>query len=79
MVARAEQRDLLCTIPVRPPRESPGELEAQRDPCRLLTRLEAQRNPPDILVTNYSMLEYLLCRPQDAPPVRQCTANLSAR
>jgi DEAD/DEAH box helicase domain-containing protein len=49
------------------PRESPGELEAQRDPCRLLTRLEAQRNPPDILVTNYSMLEYLLCRPQDAP------------
>jgi hypothetical protein len=49
------------------PRENPGELEAQRDPCRLLTRLEAQRNPPDILVTNYSMLEYLLCRPQDAP------------
>jgi hypothetical protein len=49
------------------PRESAGELEAQRDPCRLLTRLEAQRNPPDILVTNYSMLEYLLCRPQDAP------------
>jgi hypothetical protein len=49
------------------PRESPGELEEQRDPCRLLTRLEAQRNPPDILVTNYSMLEYLLCRPQDAP------------
>jgi ATP-dependent helicase YprA (DUF1998 family) len=49
------------------PRESAGEMEAQRDPCRLLTRLEAQRNPPDILVTNYSMLEYLLCRPQDAP------------
>jgi hypothetical protein len=42
-------------------------MEAHRDPCRLLTRLEAQRNPPDILVTNYSMLEYLLCRPQDAP------------
>ncbi|MGA3047473.1 MAG: DEAD/DEAH box helicase [Terracidiphilus sp.] len=49
------------------PRDNPGELEAQRDPCRLLTRLEAQRNPPDILVTNYSMLEYLLCRPQDSP------------
>ena len=49
------------------PRERAGELESQRDPCRRLTRLEAQRNPPDILVTNYSMLEYLLCRPQDAP------------
>jgi ATP-dependent helicase YprA (DUF1998 family) len=31
------------------PRESAGEMEAQRDSCRLLTRLEAQRNPPDIL------------------------------
>ena len=49
------------------PRVNAGELEPQRDPCRMLTRLEAQRNPPDILVTNYSMLEYLLCRPQDAP------------
>ena len=37
------------------------------DPSRLRTRLEAQRNPPDILITNYSMLEYLLCRPQDSP------------
>jgi DEAD/DEAH box helicase domain-containing protein len=37
------------------------------DPSRLRTRLEAQRNPPDILITNYSMLEYLLCRPQDNP------------
>lgn len=49
------------------PRENAGDLEAQRDSCRRLTRLEAQRKPPDILVTNYSMLEYLLCRPQDAP------------
>ncbi len=37
------------------------------DPSRLRSRLEAQRNPPDILITNYSMLEYLLCRPQDSP------------
>lgn len=48
------------------PSDDAGLLEEQRDPCRQLTRLEAQRNPPDILVTNYSMLEYLLCRPQDA-------------
>jgi DEAD/DEAH box helicase domain-containing protein len=52
------------------------------DPCRLRTRQEARGletregqtiNPPpvprvvpDVLVTNYSMLEYMLCRPQDA-------------
>lgn len=35
--------------------------------CRLLTREQGRESPPDILVTNYSMLEYMLCRPQDAP------------
>jgi DEAD/DEAH box helicase domain-containing protein len=34
---------------------------------RLLTRIQGRESPPDILVTNYSMLEYMLCRPQDAP------------
>jgi hypothetical protein len=34
---------------------------------RLTTRQEARKAPPDILITNYSMLEYMLCRPQDAP------------
>lgn len=29
----------------------------------LLTRHEVQRSPPDLLVTNYSMLEYMLMRP----------------
>ena len=36
------------------------------DACRRRTRAEARANPPDILITNYSMLEYMLCRPQDA-------------
>ncbi len=36
-------------------------------PSRLLTREQGREAPPDILVTNYSMLEYMLCRPQDAP------------
>ncbi len=51
------------------------------EPCRMRTRREARgletregkarpegsaRGPqPDILITNYSMLEYMLCRPQD--------------
>jgi hypothetical protein len=35
--------------------------------CRILTRDEGRNHPPDILITNYSMLEYMLSRPQDAP------------
>ena len=27
---------------------------------------EAVGRQPDIIITNYSMLEYMLCRPQDA-------------
>jgi hypothetical protein len=34
--------------------------------CRRRTREEARLRVPDILITNYSMLEYMLCRPQDA-------------
>jgi len=33
----------------------------------LFTRQEMQRCPPDVLVTNYSMLEYMLLRPVEAP------------
>ena len=33
----------------------------------LLTRNEVQENPPDILMTNYSMLEYMLMRPIERP------------
>jgi ATP-dependent helicase YprA (DUF1998 family) len=33
----------------------------------LLTRHEVQEAPPDVLVTNYSMLEYMLMRPIERP------------
>ena len=33
----------------------------------LLTRHEVQVEPPDILVTNYSMLEYMMMRPLERP------------
>lgn len=33
--------------------------------AELLTRFEMQRTPPDILITNYSMLEYMLMRPRE--------------
>jgi ATP-dependent helicase YprA (DUF1998 family) len=35
--------------------------------AELLTRQEMQTRAPDVLVTNYSMLEYMLLRPVDAP------------
>lgn len=55
--------------------------EPKWQPCRIRTRQEARGretcegriisegekwNVPDIVITNYSMLEYMLCRPQDA-------------
>lgn len=35
------------------------------DGCFVKTRREARANPPDIMITNYSMLEYILSRPND--------------
>jgi len=35
--------------------------------AELLTRHEVHESPPDILVTNYSMLEYMLMRPLERP------------
>lgn len=34
--------------------------------AELITRFEMQRTCPDILITNYSMLEYMLLRPREA-------------
>lgn len=37
------------------------------DDQELLTRHEVQSAPPDVLVTNYSMLEYMMMRPLEGP------------
>ncbi|MCA1602259.1 MAG: DEAD/DEAH box helicase, partial [Acidobacteria bacterium] len=42
----------------------------------LFTRHEVQKAPPDILVTNYSMLEYMLMRPLERPIFDQTRAWL---
>ena len=39
---------------------------AHRLPGELVLRREIRENPPHILLTNYSMLEYLLIRPDDS-------------
>ena len=36
-------------------------------------RTELRKNPPDILITNYSMLEYLLIRPEDSQIINPST------
>lgn len=41
--------------------------EKERCPGELVFRDEMQKKPPHILLTNYSMLEYLLIRPNDSP------------
>lgn len=49
----------------------PGEAE-------LLTRYEAQVSPPDLLITNYSMLEYMMLRPIERPVFDRTRAWLKA-
>ena len=39
----------------------------EEDPVELIFREEMRTKPPHILLTNYSMLEYLLIRPDDSP------------
>jgi DEAD/DEAH box helicase domain-containing protein len=39
---------------------------AERFPAEVVSREELRKNPPHILVTNFSMLEYALVRPADA-------------
>lgn len=41
--------------------------DEDRLPGELIFREEMRNNPPHILLTNYSMLEYLLIRPDDSP------------
>jgi len=48
-----------------------------RDP-ELVTRHEVQEAPPDVLVTNYSMLEYMLMRPLERPIFDMTRAWLKA-
>ena len=48
-----------------------------QDP-ELLTRHEVQAAPPDVLVTNYSMLEYMLMRPLERPIFDQTRDWLTA-
>ncbi len=44
--------------------ENPGKTKL---PNELVSREQIRLTPPNIMLTNYSMLEYLLLRPQDAP------------
>lgn len=47
-----------------------AEVLRARHPGELLLRSEMRETPPHILLTNYSMLEYLLLRPKDNPLFR---------
>lgn len=48
-------------------KERAQELGMQIPLNELVTREEIRKNPPHLLFTNYSMLEYLLIRPKDSP------------
>lgn len=40
-------------------------LQTDPNPNEIISREEMQRTPPHILITNYSMLEYMMLRPKD--------------
>ena len=48
-------------------RRHANDHNANRLPGELVFRSEMRKTPPHILLTNYSMLEYLLLRPDDSP------------
>lgn len=45
----------------------PARAVTRPDDVELLTRHEVLASPPDVLITNYSMLEYMLMRPLERP------------
>ena len=49
----------------------------REDDAELLTRDEVQRTAPDLLITNYSMLEYMMLRPIERTIFRQTKAWLA--
>ncbi len=51
----------------RDERRNAAAREEERLPGELIFRDEMRSTPPHILLTNYSMLEYLLIRPADSP------------
>ena len=60
-------------------KDSQGEYKrcvAHARDAELFTRHEVQVAPPDILVTNYSMLEYMLMRPLERPIFEQTASWL---
>lgn len=50
----------------------------QAHDAELLTRHEIQETPPDLLITNYSMLEYMMMRPIERPIFDKTRAWLDA-
>ncbi len=51
---------------------------ALHDDAEFITRHEAQSAPPDLLITNYSMLEYMMLRPIERPIFERTRAWLEA-
>lgn len=55
-----------------------SNLKTDATDAELITRHEMHENAPDLLVTNYSMLEYMMLRPLEAPIFHQTAEWLAA-
>jgi len=56
--------------------ETVKSIPSQRSKSEVLDRLTLRRNPPPILVTNATMLEYMLVRSKDAPIIEASKGKL---
>ncbi|MFM7167990.1 MAG: DEAD/DEAH box helicase [Planctomycetaceae bacterium] len=73
--ARFENRLRFCLFNGGTPENVPAD-QQRRTPEEVLSRRELRRSPPPILVTNATMLEYMLLRKVDAPIIEKSRRKL---
>jgi DEAD/DEAH box helicase domain-containing protein len=73
--ARFENRVRFCLFNGGTPDNVPAD-QQRRSPEEVLSRRELRRSPPPILVTNATMLEYMLLRKVDAPIIEKSGKKL---
>lgn len=69
------QRMRFCLYNGATPNEAPGHRQASA-PSQVLSRRELRASPPPILVTNATMLEFMMVRSEDAPIISRSQGKL---
>lgn len=65
-----------CLYNGQTPRNNPPAHETRRVPQEVVGRPQLRKEPPPILITNSTMLEYMLVRREDAPVIEKSRGKL---